>query len=202
MSWTGAGGDFKEAPKAKLIRYADDFVVMCPTEKDAKAAKAKVEEILGERKLKLHPQKTRIVDLSWGRGAFTFLGCTLRKVRSRKNGRMFFLNRWPSDRSMERIRERIREICDIRRNSGRALMDTIGELRPVLLGWAAYFRTGNASNAFAKVERHALTRLQLLQSRRSQRARRFLTFTEARRLGLPQLKGTIRYSGGANAKPA
>lgn len=183
-----------------MIRYADDFVVMCRTEADAEASKEQVEAILGERKLKLHPEKTRIVDLSGGRGEFTFLGCTLRKVRSRKNGRRFYLNRWPSDRSMARIRERIREVCDIRRNSGQPLVNVIAKLRPVMLGWSVYFRTGNASRCFAKVERHALTRLRRLQARRSQRTRGRLTFTEAKRLGLPQLQGTIRYPGGAHAQ--
>jgi RNA-directed DNA polymerase len=189
-----------EARRWQLIRYADDFVVMCPTEADAKAAKAMAEAILTDLKLTMHPEKTRIVRLSEGRGDFTFLGCTLRRVRSRKNGRKFYLNRWPSRRSMQRIRDRIREVCDLGRNSGRDLKEVIADLRPVMQGWAAYFRSGNASRCFAIVERHALTRLRRLIRRRSQRSSRQLTFTEAIRLGLPPLQGTIRYPGGTNAQ--
>lgn len=188
-----------ESSRWKLIRYADDFVVMCGTKENAETARKKAEEILTGLKLKMHPEKTRTVDLRMGKESLAFLGCTLRKVRSRKNGRLFFLNRWPSPRSMARIRERIREVCDVRRNSGRRLATVIQELRPVLLGWAAYFRTGNASRAFAKIERHALQRLRRLQKRRSQRDRSRLSFTEAVALGLPRLQGTIRYPGGANA---
>jgi group II intron reverse transcriptase/maturase len=188
-----------EASRWKLIRYADDFVVMCGTEENARAAKREAEAILKSLKLTLHPGKTQVVNLSKGKESFVFLGCTLKKVRSRKNGRLFFLNRWPSPKSMERIRDRVRRIADPRRNSGRDLADVIGELRPVLLGWAAYFRTGNASRAFAKVERHALTRLKRLLRRRSQRDRGALTFMRAVRLGMPRLQGTIRYPGGANA---
>lgn len=188
------------AQRWQLIRYADDFVVMCPTEADAKAAKATAEAILTELKLTMHPEKTRIVRLSEGRGDFTFLGCTLRRVRSRKNGRKFYLNRWPSRRSMQSIRDRIRKVCDVGRNSGRDLKEVIADLRPVMQGWAAYFRSGNASRCFALVERHALTRLRRLVRRRSQRSSRKLTFTEAIRLGLPPLQGTIRYPGGANAQ--
>ena len=188
-----------ESSRWKLIRYCDDFVVMCGTKENAEAARRKAEEFLGELKLKMHPEKTRVVDLRMGKESFVFLGCTLRKVRSRKNGRLFFLNRWPSPRSMARIRERVREVCDPRRNSGRRLITVIRELRPVLMGWAAYFRTGNASRTFAKIERHALERLRLLLRRRSQRDRGLLTFTEALALGLPRLQGTIRYPGGANA---
>ncbi len=187
------------ASRRKQIRYADDFVVMCGTEKDAKAAEEKVEAILKRLKLRLHPEKTRVVNLSGGKETFTFLGCTLRKVRSRKNGGMYFLNRWPSPKSMKRIRERVREVCRPQRNSGRKLTEVIAGLRPVMLGWAAYFRTGNASRAFAKVERHALTRLRLFLHRRSQRDRRHLEFVEAVRLGLPRLQGTIRYPKGVYA---
>jgi len=188
-----------EASRWKLIRYCDDFVVMCGTKDNAEAARRKAEEFLGELKLKMHPEKTRLVDLRMGNESFMFLGCTLQKVRSRKNGRLFFLNRWPSPRSMARIRERVRQVCDPRRNSGRRLVTVIRELRPVLLGWAAYFRTGNASRTFAKIDRHALERLRLLLRHRSQRDRGLLTYAEAEALGLPRLKGTIRYPGGANA---
>jgi group II intron reverse transcriptase/maturase len=189
------------AIRMKLVRYADDIVVMCPTEQEAQRARKEAEAILGSLKLNLHPTKTRVADLRQGRESFVFLGCTLRKLRSRKKGQLFFLNRWPSPRSMERIRERIRQICDPSRQSGKELRDVIGELRPVMQGWAGYFRTGNASRAFAKVERHAFKRLCLLQRRRSQRSRRRLTFADAIRMGLPRLQGTIRYPGGANARP-
>jgi RNA-directed DNA polymerase len=103
---------------------------------------------------------------------------------------------------MSRIRERVRELTDIRKNSGQDLRDVIAQLRPVLLGWAAYFRTGNASRHFAAVEHHVLIRLNRLIRRRSQRGGRRLQFAEAHQLGLPRLQGTIRYPGGANARSA
>ena len=198
-SWTGDGGLFNGT--TKLIRYADDWVAMCRTQKEALQAYRTAEVILNELKLRLHPEKTRIVNLSEGREEFTFLGCTLKKVRSRKNGRKFYLNRWPSPKSMDRIRERIREICAHRHHGRLDLADVIALLRPVMLGWAAYFRSGNASKAFMKIERHARHRLSLLIQRRSQRAKgKYLSFQEAYRLGLPHLQGTIRYPGGPHAQ--
>ena len=181
---------------------ATRLVVMCRTERDARAAKEEATAILSELKLKLHPQKTRIANLTEGLEEFTFLGCTLRKVRSRKNGRKFYLNRWPSPKSMARIRERLREATDIHKQWRRHAEDVIAVMRPIMLGWAAYFRTGNASRSFAKIERHALRRLQRFLARRSQRSKRPLTFAEAHQLGLPRLQGTIRYPGGANARTA
>lgn len=199
-SWIVAGGLFKEARGTILIRYADDFVVMCRTEAAARAAKGQAEAILQRLKLKLHPEKTRIVNPSRKGETFTFLGCTHKKARSRVTGRKY-LYRWPSPRSVQRIQARIREETDPRR-SGTDPRDILDRLRSILLGWAAYFRSGNASTIFAKVEQFTLDRINTLLRRRSQRAFRILTFVEARRLGLPRLQGTIRYPGGANARLA
>ena len=110
---------------------------MCRTQKEALQARQTAEVILNELKLRLHPDKTRIVNRSEGREEFTFLGCTLRKVRSRKTGRKFYLNRWPSPKSMAHIRKRIREVCDHRHHGRMDLLEVIARLRPVMLGWAA-----------------------------------------------------------------
>jgi len=173
---------------------------MCRTEEKARAAKGAAEAILNGLKLTLHPDKTRIVNPSRKGETFTFLGCTHKKARSRVNGKRSYLYRWPSPRSVGRIRERVREHTDPRRYSGTNPRVVLAELRPILLGWAAYFRTGNASTIFAKVELYVWDRLNHLLHRRSQRAFRGLTLPEARRLGLPCLQGTIRYPGGANAR--
>jgi RNA-directed DNA polymerase len=173
---------------------------MCRTEPEARAAKDAAEAILKGLKLRLHPDKTRIVNPSRKGETFTFLGCTHKKARSRVYGRKHYLYRWPSPKSVRRIQERVKEETDPGRKSGTNPRVVLAELRPILLGWAAYFRTGNASLIFAKVERYVLDRMNHLLRRRSQRAFRTLTFPEARRLGLPRLQGTIRYPGGANAR--
>jgi group II intron reverse transcriptase/maturase len=94
-----------------LVRYADDFVVVCATRKAVEEAERRVRGILGGLGLELHPEKTRRVDLSWGKEGFEFLGCHLRKrlsgpIWGREGRRVYFLQRWPSQRSMKRVRER------------------------------------------------------------------------------------------------
>lgn len=173
---------------------------MCPTEEKAMAAKDAAEAILKGLKLKLHPEKTRVVNPSRKGETFTFLGCTHKKARSRVYRKRLYLYRWPSPKSVQRIRERVKERTDPRRQSGADPRDILAELRPILLGWAAYFRTGNASPIFAKVEHYVLHRLNLFLRRRRQRAHRVIRIPEARRLGLPSLQGTIRYPGGAHAR--
>jgi len=91
----------------ELVRYADDFVVLCRSERDANAALKAAEEILAGMGLKLHPDKTRVVDLREGREGFDFLGW---HFRARVSGRLLergvrrcYLHRWPAQRSMKRL---------------------------------------------------------------------------------------------------
>jgi RNA-directed DNA polymerase len=87
-----------------LVRYADDFVVMCRTESAAKEALRRIGLVMNRLGLTLHPEKTRMVDLRRGKGSFVFLGCTIRKKRSiQRNPRMHFMQRWPSPKAMKRI---------------------------------------------------------------------------------------------------
>jgi len=185
-----------------LVRYADDFVVMCRTAKDCEEAERRVRIILSRLKLELHSDKTRRVELSRGLGGFDFLGCHLRKRMSgriweKERKRVYFLQRWPSQRSMKRVRERVRELTP-RSACHRDLRDVIAQLSPVLRGWGNYFRTGNASDKFRAIDLHVYGRLRTL---RVKRAGRQLHAGEAVRwnepyfhaLGLHKLLGTVKY---------
>ena len=102
------------APLGVLVRYADDFVIVCRSRQACLEARRRVQGILQRLGLELHPEKTRIAELYDGKEGFDFLGCHLRKRMSGKlwaeqGRRLYFLQRWPSDRSMGRIRQRIRE---------------------------------------------------------------------------------------------
>src|SRR4029453_14043764 len=98
-----------------LVRYADDFAVMCTTGKACEQAAKRVRTILTRLGLELHPEKTRTVRLFDGEEGFDFLGCHLHKrlsgaIWERSRQRLYFLNRWPSRRSMKRIRQRVKEL--------------------------------------------------------------------------------------------
>lgn len=185
-----------------LVRYADDFVVMCKTAKDCEEAERRVRIILERLKLELHPDKTRRVDLSWGKGGFDFLGCHLRKrlsgrIWEKQKKRVYFLQRWPSQKSMKRVRQRVKELTP-RGRCHADLRDVIADLNPVLRGWGNYFRTGNASTKFVQIDLYVFRRLCAL---RVQRKGRNIQPGEAAKwttkyfwnLGLHRLGGTIRY---------
>jgi group II intron reverse transcriptase/maturase len=203
--WTATCGQM-----GQLVRYADDFVILCRTRTQAEQALAKVHEIMGLLRLQLHPTKTRLVELGLGKEGFTFLGCYLRIVRSHFKKRAY-LFRWPSPRAMKAIRGRIHDLTESRRWAGmKDIREVIGELNPVLRGWGGYFRTGNASGKFNEIDSYVYRRLlRLLMRRGGQRRWRpdGCLFNPKewphRRLveehGLHQLLGTIRYPGGVHA---
>ena len=180
-----------------LIRYADDFVVMCQAERQAQEALQRIEWVMNRLGLQLHPDKTRQVDLGRGKESFVFLGCTIRKRRSiQRNPRWHFLQRWPSPKAMKSIRERVRELTESR-HGGKDVKQMITALNPVLRGWGNYFRTGNAEREFNHVDSYVYMRLKRwLHRRGGQRVqRRLATWTSERfyRMGLHRLRGTVKY---------
>jgi len=193
---------WNEHGTGELVRYADDFVVLCASAAQAEHAAGRAAALLGGLGLSLHPDKTGVVDLREGREGFDFLGCHL---RARMSGRLwerkqivrYYLHRWPSARSMKRARARIRDLTD-RRRVGLELADVIAALNLFLRGWGNYFRTGNAADKFLQLDRHVAWRLKRLLIKKRGRNLRVgqagrWTRTWFHDQGLHQLMGTIRY---------
>lgn len=109
----------------QMVRYADDFVVLCRSAEEAQAALAEIRSWVETARLTLHPTKTQIVDARTK--SFAFLGYTFR-------GKL----RVPRDKSHQKISDRIRELTP--RKSGHALDDMIQRINPTLIGWYNYFR--------------------------------------------------------------
>lgn len=185
-----------------LVRYADDFVVLCRSAEQAEQAQQQARALLGNLGLALHPDKTRVVDLREGKEGFDFLGCHL---RARMSGKLwekqrivrYYLHRWPSQRSMKRARLRIKALTS-RSRVGMQLEDVIGVLNLFLRGWGNYFRTGNAADKFVELDRYVawrLKRLLIKQRGRNLRAGQASKWTRTwfHDQGLHKLMGTIRY---------
>ncbi len=185
-----------------LVRYADDFVVLCRTKAAVEEAERRVRIVLGRLGLTLHSEKTRRVDLSWGKEGFDFLGCHLRKrlsgsIWERERRRVYFLQRRPSQRSMRRVRERVKTLTP-RRRCHEDLRRIIADVNPVLQGWGAYFRTGNAAQKFNQLDTYVWQRLRSLVRKRKGRQLRpgeieGWTRDAFHALGLHRLRGTVRY---------
>jgi len=109
----------------EMVRYADDFVVLCHTEAQAAQALAAVAAWTARAGLTLHPDKTCLIDARTQ--SFEFLGYRF------ANGR-----RWPREKSLTKLRDSVR--AKTRRTAGQSLRSIIEGLNPVLRGWFAYFR--------------------------------------------------------------
>ena len=131
---------FKESDlSGTLVRYADDLVIAvwgggCHV-------RARVEQMLSRLKLKLNAEKTRLVKAEDG---FDFLGehFRLRQIKNPKTRYDQHCRVWPSDRSMERIREKVRKT--VGRRYSMSLEEMIAELNPVLRGWDNYHKAADA----------------------------------------------------------
>lgn len=186
-----------------LVRYADDFVVLCRSTRDLEEAERRVRIIFERLRLTLHPEKTRKIDLTGGRDGFDFLGCHLRmrlsgRLLERQGLRRYYLHRWPSARSMKRVRARVKELTDRKWFGVKDVREVLGRLNPVLRGWGNYFRTGNASRKFNQLDTYVYRRLHafLVKQRRGKlRAGQAAAWTQdwfwGR--GLYRLRNTVRY---------
>jgi group II intron reverse transcriptase/maturase len=179
----------------RLVRYADDLVILCKSEGQAREGLRRIGLILDRLGLRLHPEKTRVVFVGDGQSGFDFLGFHCHKVESwRKPGRRF-LWMWPGRRAMARIRERIKAITAPRPRLLEPLERLIAELNPVLRGWGAYFRVGNAGPQFAQIDNYVRERLALFLSKKRRRSGRrwgeYHTWGFFQRLGVYRLSGTV-----------
>jgi RNA-directed DNA polymerase len=186
----------------ELVRYADDGVVLCRSAAQAEHALAAAGDILASLGLRLHPDKTKVVDLRNGREGLDFLGC---HFRARMSGRLweqrrvvrYYLHRWPSQTAMKRLRAKVRDRTG-RNRVGIDIRDVIADLNPILGGWGNYFRTGNAADKFRQIDWYVtkrLFRLMVKKRGRNLRADQVDQWTEEWFNGhnLHRLRGTIRY---------
>lgn len=129
--------------KCAVIRYADDFVVLCETEEIAEQAQKRLTEWLEIRGLQLSPEKTQIVHLKDG---FDFLGFTVRNFQTAltKTGWKTLIR--PSNKSVNKIRKRLRDEWLLLNGSN--VEKVIKRLNPIIRGWANYFRTQVSSKTF------------------------------------------------------
>jgi RNA-directed DNA polymerase len=138
----GTDGAQTVAGTPALVRYADDFVVMCHTREQAEQAWRRLAEWLAPRGLAINEDKTRIVALSEG---FDFLGFNVRRY----GGKLLIK---PSVSAVQRIRKRLTvELRALRGSNAAAVIST---LNPIIRGWAAYYRGVVSKEVFATIDHH------------------------------------------------
>ncbi len=138
----------------RMIRYANDFVLLCHSETEAQEALAQVRGWMEEAGLKLHPQKTRIVNTSAGE-SFEFLGWHFERG-----------HKWPREKSRQKFKEAIRKRT--KRSDGRSLERIIVDVNRVIRGWGGYFQ-GGARSVSPKLDSWVRMRLRSILRKRDKR---------------------------------
>lgn len=175
--------------RAKLVRYADDFVVLARYQGSQlrEFIESKLETWMG---LEINRDKTRVVDLKREGASLDFLGFTFRYDRDRKGRDHRYLNVAPSRKALQRERAKLRELTSGRRCFWPIPM-LIEDLNGHLKGWANYFRFGYSRAAFRQINTYVRDRLTQHLKRRSQRPFRppegVTYYQQLQRLGLVYL---------------
>jgi len=146
----------------QMVRYADDFVILCRTPEEAEAALAKVRQWVEANGLTLHPEKTHIVDMR--EKSFSFLGYSFR-------GKL----RFPRAKSLRKFKDRIRELTP--RKSGKSLEETLQRINRSTQGWYNYFRHCHWS-VFRQYDEMIRRRLRRLLLKRHRLNRKHLPRTQ------------------------
>jgi RNA-directed DNA polymerase len=165
----GANGPAHWA-KARLVRYADDFVVMARYV--GPRITQWIERVLEDRLgLELNQEKTSVVDVGEEGKTLDFLGYSFRYQTDLHGRGWQYLNRFPSKKSLAKARAAIRDLTDSR-YGGLPIGLLVGRLNRYLIGWSNYFGTGYPRQAFRSINRYVHLRLMRHLKRRSQRSLR------------------------------
>ena len=151
---------------AKLIRYADDFVIMakCINEKVTNWIEEKIE---GRLELSINKEKTKTVEVLPNRDELNFLGYSFRFVKDRRGRAWHYLNITPSKKAISSLKEKIRNTT--KRGVVRPFPEVIEEVNTITRGWYNYFKFGYPRGACREINYYLQIRFKAFFRNRSQR---------------------------------
>lgn len=157
----------------KLVRYADDFVVITRTKKQAHHALALIQKVMGKLSLTLHPEKTRIINLWDGKEGFDFLGMHNRSMATyTMDGRKYYtLHQFPSRKAMKKMRDRIRETLGPRHTLPLELKTLVDRMNPKIRGWRNYFKTNTSIKWMAQLDWYILKKFTIWYNKKHESRR-------------------------------
>nr|WP_255286982.1 group II intron maturase-specific domain-containing protein [Bacillus toyonensis] len=131
-----------------IVRYADDFVILCETKEEAESMYEKIKPYLIRRGLELAPDKTKVVHISEG---FDFLGFNFRHYPTNKEkGRIWKMIVKPTQKAQSKMIEKVRE-C-FKKHQGGNISGLIKDLNPIIRGYANYWSTVSSKETFSKMD--------------------------------------------------
>ena len=182
--------------KGKLIRYADDFVILFANRENAELGLRLVNAKMTELGLTLNTEKTKIVDMRDGKEGFDFLGFHHRQSMSRKFKKRYTL-KFPRKESVKKLKQVIKNKTSKRNTLILSLNEIVKLINPIIRGWMNYFKFGNSSKVFNNIDSFVQERLALWWSKKRQKSgRRWktdYTYEEHQKSGVVKMSGNIVY---------
>lgn len=168
----------------KLIRYCDDFVVICRTKKEAEHALKAVRTIMDKLELELHSEKTRLVSLWDGKEGFDFLGFHHRRLKTETaRGQIFSeTHQFPSKKAMRKMRENISSVFASRSTLLLDVQEMIKELNPKIRGLRNYYGLKNAGKQLNKIDWYIIKKFTIWYNQKTQKRRRLSQISKVRKL--------------------
>ncbi len=145
--------EFDRKLNARLIRYADDFVILCAAGAEGPLEIAK--KVIERLDLSLNEEKTKTVDSTTGK--FAFLGFEIQMMKGRRSGRLY-PNTKPSKKAVSNIMTQVTELTN-RYQTGKPIQEVIAEVNQKVRGWVGYFHYGNCSQSLNRVKEHVEERV-------------------------------------------
>jgi group II intron reverse transcriptase/maturase len=186
-----------------LIRYADDFVILCKNRKDAEIGLRLVKVKLKELNLSLNESKTKVINLNEGREGFDFLGFHHRQIMSFKYKKRY-TQKFPKKTGIKKLKQKIRLITGKRATLTLSIEEIVQTLNPILRGWMNYFKFGNSSKTFDKINSYVHERMSLWQSKKHQMRGRnwktIFTWEKHKEIGIVIMSGVVYWSSSLKAQ--
>lgn len=167
-----------------LVRYADDFVIITRTKKEAGHALKVVQFIMDKLELTLHPDKTRLVNLWDGKEGFDFLGFHHRRKQSEtaKGQKYNETHQFPSKKAMNKMRQKIREVFASRVMLLLDVRDMVDILNPKIVGMRNYYGLKNAGKQLNKIDWYIVKKFTAWYNKKTQKRRHYGRISEVRKM--------------------
>lgn len=187
MLWEKYGADTGE-----VTRYADDFVIVCKTRKDAIRASAIIQAIMKRLELTMHPTKTRLVGLWSGKEGFDFLGMHHRKAKAETStGQVYYTTQqWLTKKAEQHIRDVVKERLGPPAARVQSLESHIEYLNPKIRGWKNYYASPYSTRIMAKLDWYILQRFARWYAKKTQKRR--YTSTRSRAIKMVIQNGLLK----------
>ncbi len=183
----------------KLVRYADDFVIICRTKRDAEHALKLVKAIMQRLELTLHPEKTKVVSMWKGQGGFDFLGMHHRNIVHENGTRKYQTTyQYPSKKAMKKMRGIVKAELANPATLQRDIQEMIEKLNPKIRGWRNYYQTKNSWKWLAAIDWYILQRFTIWYNKKHQRRAHFGRMGKV--LQLLNILGLEKLAGRTNAE--